>query len=83
MLATRARGAALVVVAPRMVQGYCNGEGPLSFGARPCCDVPTAASNTKPAVAWSAHVRVTALAVYGEEAQHACLRRARAVPRWL
>ena len=46
VLATRARGAALVVVALRTVQSHCNGERPLSLSARPCCDVPAAASNT-------------------------------------
>ena len=79
MLATRARGAALVVVALRTIQGHRNGERPLSFGARPCCDVPAVASHTQPAFEWRARERATALTVYGEEAQHACLRRARAV----
>ena len=32
---------------------------------------------------WLARQRATALAVHGEEAQHAFLRRARAVPGWL
>ena len=80
MLATRARGAALVVVALHMGQGHRNGERLLSFGARPCCDVLAATPHTQPAFEWRARERATALAVYGEEAQHACLRRARAVP---
>ena len=41
----RARRAALVVVALRTVQGHRTGERPLSSGARPCCEVPAAASN--------------------------------------
>ena len=47
------------------------------------CDVPAAASNTQKVFAWRARERATALAVYRKEAQHARLRRARAVPRWL
>ena len=44
MLATRARGPALVVVALSSIQGHRTGERLLSSGARPCCDVPAAAS---------------------------------------
>ena len=83
MLATRARRAALVVVCPYPMQGHCTDERPLSFGARPWCDVPATASNAHLAFAWRAHVRATALAVSREEVQHACLRRARAVLSWL
>ena len=72
-----------VLVAACNVKGHCNGERPLSIGARPCCDVPAAASEAQPAFAWSARERATALAAYQEEAQHACARRARAVPHWL
>ena len=43
------------MVAPRTRQGHCTGERPLSFGARPWCDVPAAASKNQPAFAW--HVR--------------------------
>ena len=81
MLATRARGAALNSGALRMGQGHRTGKRPLTFSARPCCDVSAAASNTKPAFAWSARERATALAIYQEKAQRAHLRRARAVPR--
>ena len=81
MLAKSTRGAGLIVVGPYPIQGHRTGERPLSFGARPCCDVPAAASNAKPAFAWSARECASALAVYQEEAPHACLRRARAVPR--
>ena len=77
----RVRRAALVVVALRTMQGHCTGERPLSSDTRPCCDVPAVASNTQKAFAWRARERATALAVYQEEARHACLRRARAVLR--
>ena len=83
MLATRARGAALVVVASCTLQSHRNGKRPLSIGARPWCDVPAAVSNAQPAFVWRSRERATALAVYQEEAQHAYLRRACAVPRWL
>ena len=83
MLATRARGAALVVVALCMIQGHCTSEKPLSVGARPCCDVPAAASSTQQTFARGARERATALAVSRDEAQHARLRRARPVLRWL
>ena len=48
-LAVRARRAALVVVGSCLIERHCTGERPLSFGARPWCDVPAAASNAKPA----------------------------------
>ena len=83
MLATRARGVVLVVVVRNPIQDHCTGETSLSFGAAPCCDVPAAASNTQPAFKWHAHESATALASSREEAQHACLRRACAVPPWL
>ena len=78
----RACRAAPVVVTSRTIQGHCTGERPLSIVARPWCDVPAAVPNAKPAFAWRARERVTALAVYQEEAQHVRLRRARAVPRF-
>ena len=83
MLATRARGVVLIIVVWNPIQDHCTGKTSLSFGAAPCCDVLAAASNTQPAFAWHAHESATALASYQEEAQHACLRRARAVPPWL
>ena len=82
-LAARARRAALVVVGLCPTEGHCAGERPLSFGARPWCDVPAAASNAKPAPRGSRGAGAPALAVSGEEAQHSSLLRARAVPRWL
>ena len=81
-LAARARRAALVVVGPRPANGAATGKRPLSFGARPWCDVPAAASNSKPAPLGLRRRRAV-LAVSGEEAQHSSLLRVRAVPRWL
>ena len=81
MLATRACGAALVVVASYAALGHRNGKRPLSIGARPWCVVPAAVSKAKPAFAWRLRERAAALAIYQEEAQDARLRRARAVPR--
>ena len=79
MRATRARHTALVVVDPHRLQCNYTGETSLSIGARPCCDVPAAASKAQPAFTWRARERSTALAVYREEAQHARLRSARVV----
>ena len=81
--ATRARRATLVVVCPYPIQGHYTDDRPLSFGARPRCDVPAAACNTQLAFAGRARERATALAVSREEVHHTCLRRARAVPPWL
>ena len=39
-----ARRAALVVVGPCAINGHYTSRKPLSFGARPWCDVPAAAS---------------------------------------
>ena len=63
--------------------GCCAGERPLSFGARPWCDVPAAASNFKPAPRGSRGAGASVLAVSGEETQHSSLLCVRAVPRWL
>ena len=79
----RARRAALVVIASCMAEGHSTGDKPHSIGARPCCDVLAAASNTQPTFAWHARERATALAVSRYEAHHARLRRARAMLlRW-
>ena len=56
-LAARARRAVMAVVGLCCMQGHCTGERPLSFGARPWCDVPAAASNAQPAFAWHARAR--------------------------
>ena len=82
-LAACARRAALVGVGPCPMEAHCASETALSLGARPCSDVPAAASNEQPAFA-CAHTRKRhARALSREEAQHARLRRARAAPRWL
>ena len=44
-VAACARLASLVVVGLWRTKGHCVGERPLSFGARPWCDVPASASN--------------------------------------
>ena len=81
-LAARARRAALVVVVLRTMEGHCTGGRPLSFGARPWCDVRAVTSNAQPA-SRARDASATALAVSREVAKHASLPRARAVPRWL
>ena len=55
-LAERARHDVLVMVALRPLEGHGTSERPFSFGARPWCDVPAAASNARPAVALHARV---------------------------
>ena len=47
----RARRAALLVIDPHTIEGYCIGGRPLPFGARPWCVVRAATSNTQPAFA--------------------------------
>ena len=79
MLTTRARRAVLAVVGTCPMEGSLHQREASFLGARPCFNVPAADCNERPAFAW----RVTALAVYAEEAQHARLRRPRAMPRWL
>ena len=76
------RRAALVVVDPCPMGRHGVGKSPLSFGARPWCHVPAAASNAKPAPRVSCSARAPALAV-SEEAQHSSLLCARAMPPWL
>ena len=56
-LAARARRAALAVIGVRAMKGHCTGGRPLSFGARPWCDVRAVASITQPAVACYANER--------------------------
>ena len=78
-----ARRAALVVVGLCPLDGHCASERPLPFGARPCSDMPAAASSEQPACA-CAHTRSRHCAASSrEKAHHARLWRARAVLRWL
>ena len=65
-LAARARRATQVSIIPNFLKGHCTGEGALSFGARPWCDAPAAASNAKPAFAWHARERHCAGYLSGE-----------------
>ena len=53
----RARRVALVVIGLRTMGGHCTGGRPLSFGARPWCDVRAVTSNAQPAFAWHARKR--------------------------
>ena len=65
------------------MQEHCPSENPLYFGARLWYDVPTTASNPKPAAAREHRARAPAHAVSRQKAQHSSLLCARAVPRWL
>ena len=82
-LVARARRAALVVVGLCPWKGHCASARPLPFGARPCSNVPAAASNEQPACACAHTQSRHCSASSRDEAQHARLRRARAVLRWL
>ena len=53
-LAVRARRAALVVISLRTMEGYCTGKKPVSFSARPWCDVRVVTSKAQPAFTWHA-----------------------------
>ena len=50
-LAVWARGAAPIEVGPVLIEANDSSEMTLSLGARPCCDVPAAASNEQQAFA--------------------------------
>ena len=56
---------------------------PFLIGARPWCDMQAAAFTLHSRLSRGPRMHATVLAVCGEEAQHARLLRARAVPRWL
>ena len=81
-LAARARRAALVVVGFCAMKGHCTGGRPLSFGARPWCDVRAVTSNAQPAFAWHARKRHCAGCLSGGGRTRKLAARA-AVPRWL
>ena len=76
-LAARARGAAMVVIGPHPANGCCDGKMLLSFGARPWCDVPAAASNVKPAPRGLRRRRVCARCLWGGGAALELASRAR------
>ena len=61
-LPLRARRAAVVVVGPHAKSSHCAGEWAFSFGTSPWCDVPSAASNSKPPPLVSHGARAPALA---------------------
>ena len=80
-LVARAHSAALVVVAPCPTKWHCTGEKPLSFGARPCCDVPPATSNAQPDFAWRARAcHCACFLLGGGEARAPAARACRATP---
>ena len=79
-LAARARRAALVVVELFTIKGHCTGRRALSFGARPCCDVPATASKAQSACA-SVLVWALGLALSWERRRSTRVSRARAPHR--
>ena len=81
-LTTLALRAALAVVGTCPMEGHCTSETHPSLGATPWFNVPAAPPNEQQRLR-GVRKRATALAVCGEDAQYARLRRPRAVPRWL
>ena len=81
-LAARARRAALVVIGRCPMEGHCSGEKPLlsTQDRAPTCQLWPLTSSR---LSRDARRRATALAICGEEAQHARSRLSRAVPRGL
>ena len=82
-LPKRAGNVALIVVDPGPLKGRCASGDYLSFGARPWCDVPAAAFILRIRLPRDTRACATALPVSREDAEHAILPRARAMPRWL
>ena len=76
-LAARARRKALVVVGSRTIEGRCAGVRPLSFIARPWCDVLDVASNPQSAFAWHTRERHYAGCLSGGGAAREVTARAR------
>ena len=76
MLASRPRRAALVVVGRCTRQGHRTVKRPLSFGVRPWCDVPAAASQNQPAFAWHTRARHCACCFSGGGAARELVARA-------
>ena len=84
MLTARARRAAPVGVALTLYKVAAQEKRPLLFGARQWCHAPVLNSRTAGLFARVRTCeRATALALCGEEAQHARFSRARAAPRGL
>ena len=54
---SHARRVALVVIGLCNMKWHCTGERPLSFGARPWCDVRAVAYDTQPPFTWRARKR--------------------------
>ena len=81
VLAARARNIARVVVAPRTIQGHCTSERPVSYGARPCSNMPAAASNAKQAPRLTRRRRHCAVSLSGGGAERVVVARARSIAR--
>ena len=81
--ATRTRRGPLIMVDQCHTKGHCTIDKSLSLDARPCSDVPAAASNEQPFLLRDARKRATAVAACGEEAKRARLRRAGGMPSGL
>ena len=69
----------MVMVGARLAKGRRDGKILLPIGARPWCDVPATASNSKPAPRVSRGAGVWTLAVSGDEARYSSLLCVRAV----
>ena len=76
-LAARARRAVLDVIGLYTTEGYCTCDKPVSFGARPWCDVRVVTSNAQPAFAWHARMRHCAGCLSGGEKTRKLAARAR------
>ena len=75
----------MVVIGLRKMEWYYIGGRPVSFGARPWCDVRVVASNAQPVFVWHASKRHCGGCLSGGGKTYASLPRARAVLRrlWL
>jgi len=83
VLAACARHAALIGVGPCVMEARCASETALSVGARPCSEELAAASNMQLVRACAQEKRHRARFFSREEANFACLLRARVAPRRL
>ena len=81
-LPTRARRAALATLAPRTVEGHCTSEKSPFLRRQPVLPRASPSPHCARWLARVARLRVSALALSEDEAQHVRFRRARAAPRW-
>ena len=75
-LSARARRVTVILVRPFTAKEHCAGKGPLSFRARPWCDMPATASNAKPAPHVTRRRRAGARCLRVERAAHELAARA-------